>query len=124
MSNNTKQGWNDVHKSIGKKSWNDVHKSIGKQDPNNKIKRTTNCRDCDGLVSKSAKQCPHCGASKPYESVIAYEITVVLKFILFVFLIAVLILSIFILSAGWGYFEEQRELQMKLHELFRYESLR
>ena len=85
MSNNTRQGWNDVHKSIGKKSWNDVHKSIGKQDPNNKIKRTTNCRDCDGLVSKSAKQCPHCGASKPYESVITYEISVVLKFILFVF---------------------------------------
>ena len=30
--------------------------------------RTTTCRDCNGLVSKSAKKCPHCGADVPYFS--------------------------------------------------------
>nr|ADI19060.1 hypothetical protein [uncultured delta proteobacterium HF0070_07E19] len=41
-------------------------KSDSKAEQTNQAARTTSCRDCDGLVSKSAKKCPHCGADIPH----------------------------------------------------------
>jgi uncharacterized membrane protein len=118
-----KQSWNDVHKSIEKQSWNDVHKSIEKQSLNNNLKRTTNCRDCDGLVSKSAKQCPHCGANTPYMGVTGFSTFKIINTVVLFILFIVLMLVIFYVFSTWIISEDQRERQ-RLYEIFRYNQSR
>ena len=81
----------DKNSDMKKQSWNDVHKSIEKQSLNNNLKRTTNCRDCDGLVSKSAKKCPHCGADNPHLDKAGFGF---LTFIRVIILLGVLFVSI------------------------------
>ena len=53
--------------------------------------RTTTCRDCDGLVSKSAKKCPHCGADNPHLDKAGFGF---LTFIRVIILLGVLFVSI------------------------------
>ena len=73
---------------------NELKNMIGKGSDISPNSRTTNCRDCDGLVSKSAKKCPHCGADNPHLDKAGFGF---LTFIRVIILLAVLFVGILLL---------------------------
>ena len=99
-------------------------KSDSKAEQTNQAARTTNCRDCNGIVSKGARKCPHCGANEPYIGATGYEFSVFIKFILFIFLFGVFVLGILYFVGVWGAFAEQQVRKERVLELFRYELSR
>ena len=85
--------------------------------------RTTTCRDCNGLVSKSAQKCPHCGANTPYMGVTGFSTFKIINTVVLFILFIVLMLVIFYVFSTWIISEDQRERQ-RLYEIFRYNQSR
>jgi len=91
--------------------------------PANNESRTTTCRDCNGLVSKSAQKCPHCGANTPYMGVTGFSTFKIINTVVLFILFIVLMLVIFYVFSTWIISEDQRERQ-RLYEIFRYNQSR